>query len=106
MKIENKYSSIALKNIETILKIRKIRTGTLEKEIGVSIGYFSRFKKRERFPSFEVMVSACKYLGVSVDDLIKENLISDLMNEIQEYQDKIKDCESKIKERFGGKNDT
>lgn len=103
MKTENKYSAIALKNMSIILDIRKIPIGTIEKELGVSIGHFSRLKKKEASPSFEVMVRVCKYLNVNIDDLIKDDFLSDIMSEIQEYQNKIKDCENKIKERIGGR---
>lgn len=103
MKIENKYSKTALKNIDIILKTRGIPIGTFEREIGVTVGYFSRFKKKEGFPSFEVIMRACKYLGVSVDDLTNDDLIGDLINEIQEYKNKISDCETRIRERLGGR---
>lgn len=81
---ENKYSKIALRNLKIIIDMSGISIGTFEKATGVSQGYFSRFNKTNGLPSFEVIVCACKYLEVSVDEIIKD----DLLNEIKSYEGK------------------
>lgn len=73
------YSEIAIKNISIILTIRGLSASEMEKKIGVSNAYFSRLKKKGN-PNFDMIAKIAKYLNVSLDELIK----TDLMDEIEE----------------------
>ena len=92
-KREGKYTKVALQNIKIIIDTRGIKKGELERAVGLSQGYLSRLNDGIYF---ETMVSICKYLGVSIDDIIKD----DLLREIQGHQDAISDCMTRINERF------
>lgn len=68
-------NTIFLKNIEAIRKEKNMKLGDMEKEIGVSLGYFSRLgKNKESLPSMDIVLKVSKCLSISVDDLLKTNL--------------------------------
>lgn len=60
-----------LNNIETLRNSRGMKIGDLEKELGVSTGYFSRLaKKPENLPGIDLIVKASGLFKISLDTLI------------------------------------
>ena len=55
-----------------------IKIGDIEKDIPVSLGYFSRFLKEDNhsLPSFESLYVAANKLHVTIDSLISSNYYS------------------------------
>lgn len=78
-------------NIRALAKYKKINLSDLEKESGVSVGYFARLyldidtarksefteeKKERPLPSVEVMYKVSKLLGISLDKLMDTDFIN------------------------------
>lgn len=73
--INNIYDACKLKN----KKISEIETG-----IGVHIGYFSKKRKYQAPLNFTEVYEAAEILGISVDELVRENLRLDVLKQEME----------------------
>lgn len=86
--MDRTYTKIALSNVFILCQIRGIKTGEMEKAIGVSNGYLSKIKQCAKTMSFEIMVKISKYLDVSLDSLLEDEFskrkvtlsVADLLN--------------------------
>lgn len=67
-------------NIQALIKIRGIQVGKLEKQLGVSAGYFSRVRRGMSISS-EVLYKLSKAVDVSMDDLCSEGYKNRLVKE-------------------------
>ena len=79
--MEQLDSKNIVNNIYSKAKELDIKIGDIEKDIPVSLGYFSRFLKEDNhsLPSFESLYVAANKLHVTIDSLISSNY--DSMNE-------------------------
>ena len=60
-------------NVARLAKEKKMRLGDVEKEIGVSIGYFSRFNThKNRHASVQTVIKAAEVLDVTIEELLSE----------------------------------
>ncbi len=80
-----------IENIRELLKLRGIKIGDLEQQIGVSPGYFSRILKEGRDVPVEHIIAVAEVLQVSIDSLLFGDFGSRYNGEkrICEYLDKI-----------------
>lgn len=64
-----------VKNIVSLAVLNKINIGDLEKDSGVSIGYFSRLKKNsaQKIP-IEMLIKVSDILNISIDALLKDDI--------------------------------
>ena len=64
-------SKKCINNIYYLIKDRNMKIGDVEKEVGVSTGYFSRLSKEDNqaSPSMETLCALADLLGVSLDSL-------------------------------------
>lgn len=64
-------SKKCINNIYYLIKDRNMKIGDVEKEVGVSTGYFSRLSKEDNqaSPSMETLCALAELLGVSLDSL-------------------------------------
>lgn len=67
-------------NIQALIKIRGIQIGKLEKQLGVSAGYFSRVRRGMSISS-EVLYKLSKAVDVSMDDLCSKGYNNRLIKE-------------------------
>lgn len=74
---EASYAEIAIKNICIIMAAKGISVSDMEKDIGVSQGYFSRLRVKKN-TRFDTIVKISKYLNVSLDELIKNDLSDEI----------------------------
>lgn len=65
-----------LQNIRTVMKIKNIKVGQIEKEAGCTTGYMSRLEKKGSAtpPSLEFIATAAEILGISMDLLVRSNI--------------------------------
>ena len=70
------YKMNCIKNIRYLVEKQNLKIGELEKASGNSIGYLSRLEKQEKSadPSAELLVTAAKMLGVTLDELVFDKL--------------------------------
>ena len=62
-------------NIAFIAKMKGIRMNALERDVGVSQGYFSRVRRSGMGMSVETVYRAAKRLGCSMDDVCDPDLV-------------------------------
>lgn len=69
---DSQWSNL-VENIYFLAKEKDLKIGDLEKQVGASVGYLSRFRSGEvsNAPKLEFVTAVAKVLGVMVDDLIK-----------------------------------
>ena len=67
-------------NIQALIKIRGIQVGKLEKQLGVSAGYFARVRRGMSISS-EVLYKLSKAVDVSMDDLCSKGYKNRLIKE-------------------------
>ena len=89
---------IVRKNFDTLIKIRGLKRGEVEKAVGVSQGYFSKSKSGV---NLAVAYKLARYLEVSLDDICSKDycktlLIQQLEKEKKEIEKKIADLESEV----------
>lgn len=65
-------SKKCINNIYYLIKDRNMKIGDVEKEVGVSTGYFSRLSKEDNqaSPSMETLCALSELLSVSLDSLV------------------------------------
>lgn len=63
-------NSMILNNIKWLAKSKGILIGNLEKEVGVSKGYFSRLEKSIREMSLGTAAKVADVLGCTLDELV------------------------------------
>lgn len=99
------YTEIAIKNINMYLSLKGITISKMEREVGVSRGYFSRLKCVKQGLSFETIVKMAKFLNVSLDSLIEDNSLYE-ESEILKYDiEKLERlCQSSEKQVLGNRN--
>lgn len=80
------YTEMAIKNIDMYLSLKGISTSKMEREVGLSQGYFSRLKGGKFHGiSFETIVKMAKFLNVSLNSLIEDNSLYE-ESEILKYE--------------------
>lgn len=66
----NDSQRLAIK-IKEIAKEKGIKIGDLETKLGLSMGYFSRFKKQKQASMhFETAVKVAKEFGMTIDEML------------------------------------
>ena len=75
--------TLCIQNIRYLLRKRDVRLGDIEKASGNSPGYLSRLEKPDNTTDLgiEFLMNAADMLGVSVDDLVRGQLIQRTPNE-------------------------
>jgi len=63
--------NLLIHNIYELAKQRQISIGSLEKDIGVSAGYFSRLKSdtKQTVPGIDILIAVADRVGVTLDNL-------------------------------------
>lgn len=92
---EDKIEFYVRENFNTLISLRGLKRGEVERAIGVSAGYFSRSKYGV---NLTVAYNLSRYLEVSLDDICskdfyKKLLIKQLEKEKKEIEKKISDLE-------------
>lgn len=85
------------RNVRFICKQRGLNIGDLEKQIGVSTGYFSRLEKNGLKISLLNVYNASEILGVTIDDLINKDL--SIEQRIAELKEELETLEKQRKTR-------
>lgn len=80
-------------NVKIYCTMQNKQIGDLERDIGVSTGYFSRVKGKNMM-RIETGCKAAQWLGVSVDDLItgkaiKAQRIAELESELEQLKKEV-----------------
>ena len=88
-----------VKNIKYLVKVKGLKLGDFEKEIGVAVGYLSRSKKEFDIPFSRVMLIAEK-LNVSLDYLVNMDVRQEeLKRQISQLEDELYQAQKeKLKE--------
>ena len=65
-----------LRNIRTLMKIKNVKVGQVEKEAGCSTGYMSRLERdgNTTSPTLEFVATAAEMLGVNMDLIVRGNI--------------------------------
>ena len=65
-----------LGNLKFLMDKEKVKIGTIEEAVGVSLGYLARIKRGENAtnPSIEFVAESAKILNTSIDDIIDKDL--------------------------------
>ena len=79
-------------NIIFLVKHNNIPIGEFEREMGVSTGYFSRARKGSFAISAELLYTASRYFGITMDALYTGSFMAEYI------QDEIRKLEEKLKE--------
>lgn len=86
-------------NIIFLVKHNNIPIGEFEREMGVSTGYFSRARKSGSAISAELLYTASRYFGITMDALYTGSFMAEcIQDEITKLQDEIGKLEEKLKE--------
>ena len=80
-RIEEKQNDIdarlCTQNIRRLLDEHKsVRIGVIEREAGFTPGYLYRVEKKGQMPSIKFLIICSRYLDVSLDTLVNENVLS------------------------------
>lgn len=86
------------KNIKFVCKSKRIKFGELEKEAGISRGYFVRLCKQgdKKGIGINKLVKICEILNVKLDDLVYGNKWR--MMAIEETKEQIEKLQQKLKQ--------
>lgn len=69
-----------IENIYSICKLKDIKIGTIERQLGVQIGYFARKKNYQAPLHFTDIYEVVKIVGVTINDLVYKNFAIDLIS--------------------------
>lgn len=84
--MQETYTEMAIKNIDMYLSLKGIAISKMEREVGLSQGYFSRLKGGKLHGvAFETIVKMAKFLNVSLNSLIEDNSLYEEL-EILKYE--------------------
>ena len=82
LKIENEPTSWRIyQNVKWLARLHDMKMYEVEQQVGVSQGFFSRCKGLNNSMSVDVVWKIAKLFGVSLDDLLTEDLF---MNHIRD----------------------
>ena len=90
-------------NIQALIEIRGIQVGKLEKQLGVSAGYFSRVRRGMSISS-EVLYNLSKVMDVSMDDLCSKGYKNRLIRDKVEQLNRMLDDRAAEWEYIGGED--
>ena len=90
-------------NIQALIEIRGIQVGKLEKQIGVSTGYFSRVRRGMNM-NIDVLYKLSKAVNVSMDDLCSKGYKNRLIREKAEQLNRMLDDRVAEWEYIGGED--
>ena len=90
------FNELVCKNIRQLLHIQNKQIGTLEKHIGLSLGYFSRVEKSDKHLPFDKMYHVSRFLNVTLEDLVNPNMI--IEHEIKIKEQEIAEAKKFLKE--------
>ena len=62
------------RNVRLMAKAAGWKLGDLERAVGLSVGYFARCRQSASVPAVDTVYNAAKCLGVTIEDLLDENL--------------------------------
>ena len=80
-------------NIAFLIKSKGIPIGTVEKELGVSTGYFSRARKAGGMTA-EMLYKASRYFGVTMDELYTGSFRAEVIKEeIRRLEEELNEIE-------------
>lgn len=66
MEITRKF----VKNVREIAKSKKLKVGEIEKQVGVTPGYLSRFDKSESEMRIDIAFKFCEAVGMSFEEVM------------------------------------
>ncbi len=92
MKTSRELMKIFSWNARLCCKQKGMRIGDLERQVGVSPGYLSRIEYSRRVSLANICRTA-EILGVTIDDLLSENMMIDMR--IEELKKELKMLKSK-----------
>lgn len=81
------------KRIKQIRKSKKLSQAELAEKVGLSDGYMSYIETAAKCPSLEVLVLIANALGVTADEILAENLLTNRRTNMNgEFSELLGDC--------------